>query len=205
MPTPLADQATVLWNGKIYVIGGFNGSALVNTLYAYNIATNTWSTLASLPQVVALSGFGAINGKLYLASGTDGTIELNMLYIYDIASNTWTTGANVPTPVNGPGSTVFCGKFYLYGGGYPTARNITQIYDPVSNTWSSGRNLNVARRWLYGSVVDSTSIVAPGGNADINPVNANEQLAGCPCSSDAPDRDSDSDRNTYGNSTTESP
>ena len=180
MPAALGDQATVLWNGKIYVAGGYNGSTLVNTLYAYNIAANTWSTLAPLPQALALPGFGAIDGKLYIASGSNVTSELNTLYIYDIASNTWATGANVPTAVNGPGSTVFCGKLYLYGGGYPTVRNITQIYDPVSNSWSSGPHLNVARRWFYGSAVDNTAIVAPGGTTTSS-VNTNEQLAGCQC------------------------
>ena len=180
MPAALGDQATVLWNGKIYVAGGYNGSTLVNTLYAYNIAANTWSTLAPLPQALALPGFGAIDGKLYIASGSNVTGELNTLYIYDIASNAWATGANVPTAVNGPGSTVFCGKLYLYGGGYPTVRNITQIYDPVSNSWSSGPHLNVARRWFYGSAVDNTAIVAPGGTTTSS-VNTNEQLAGCQC------------------------
>ena len=180
MPAALSDQATVLWNGKIYLAGGYNGSGPVNTLYAYNIATNTWSTLAPMPQALYLPGFGAIGGKLYIASGNNNTSESNTLYIYNIASNAWSTGANIPTAVTGPGSTVFCGKLYLYGGGYPTPRNITQIYDPISNSWSSGPHLNVARLWLYGSAVDTTSIVAPGGNTT-HPVNTNEELAGCQC------------------------
>jgi Galactose oxidase, central domain/Kelch motif len=180
VPVALSDMATTLWNGTIYVAGGYNGSGAVSTLYAYNIGANTWSTLAPMPQTLYLAGFGAIGGKLYIASGNNGTSELNTLYIYDIASNTWTTGANVPTAVTAPGSTMFCGKLYLYGGGYPTPHNITQIYNPVTNSWSTGPNLNVARLWFYGSAVDSTSIVAPGGNTT-SPVNANEQLAGCTC------------------------
>ena len=100
--------------------------------------------------------------------------------VMPLCANASATGANVPTAVNGPGSTVFCGKLYLYGGGYPTVRNITQIYDPVSNSWSSGPHLNVARRWFYGSAVDNTAIVAPGGTTTSS-VNTNEQLAGCQC------------------------
>ena len=182
MPVALSDMATALWNGIIYVAGGDNGSPLpVNTLYAYNIGTNTWSTLAPMPTGLFLPGFGAINGKLYIASGYSGG-QLNTLYVYDISTNTWTTGANVPTAVIAPGSTVYCGKLFLYGGGAPT-RNITQIYDPASNTWISGPNLNVSRRWLYGTAVGNTSIIAPGGYNGTNPVNTNEQMVGCPCGS----------------------
>ena len=72
--------------------GGFDGVGEVNTLYAFNIATNSWTMLAPLPQALALPGSGAIDGKLYIASGNNGGNELDTLYIYDIASNTWSTG-----------------------------------------------------------------------------------------------------------------
>ena len=68
--------------------GGFDGFALINTVRAYDIATDTWSTLASLPQALAVPGFGIINGKLYIAGGGAAFRELNTLYVYDIATNT---------------------------------------------------------------------------------------------------------------------
>ena len=45
MPQALAQMATVLWNGVIYVAGGNNAASRVNTLYAYDIASDTWTTL----------------------------------------------------------------------------------------------------------------------------------------------------------------
>jgi len=68
--------ATAEWNGNIYVAAGFDGTGVVNTLYAYDIGTDTWSTLSPLPQALALPGFGVI-GKLYIASGNDGVNELS--------------------------------------------------------------------------------------------------------------------------------
>src|SRR6266480_3254221 len=51
MPAALAGMATALWNGTIYVAGGDLGfGTLVNTLYAYDVSTNSWSMLASIPQ-----------------------------------------------------------------------------------------------------------------------------------------------------------
>ena len=170
---------TAYANGKIYVAGGYNGSAVLSTLRIYDIATNSWTTGAPLPAPVFLSGFGIINGKLYIASGNNGTVQVNTLYIYDIASNTWTTGAVVPVPVTGPGSAVYQGKLYVFGGGFPTSLNITQIYDPVANSWSVGPVMNVNRLWFYGAAIDNTSIVAPGGDQTAGiPINDNEQLTG---------------------------
>eukprot|EP01047_Picozoa_sp_COSAG01_P127721 COSAG01_NODE_57004_length_315_cov_0.685185_1_plen_105_part_11 len=39
--------ATVL-NGKIYALGGFDGSSFVNTAEAYDPRTNTWTAIASM-------------------------------------------------------------------------------------------------------------------------------------------------------------
>src|SRR5205807_1545486 len=138
-----------VWNGVIYIAGGEVSYCAINTVRAYNIATDTWSTLAPMPTAVFLAGFGIINGKLYVASGNECEGEVADLQIYDIATNTWSRGAPVPTPVTGPGSAVYQGKLYLFGGGAPFGRNTTatQIYDPGTNSWTTGPSMNVARLW----------------------------------------------------------
>ena len=196
MPAALAAQATMLWNGVIYVAGGLFEGGEVNTLYAYDIASNTWTTtLAPMLQQLYSPGFGAINGKLYIAGGYALGAVFNTLQIYDIATNTWTYGPNVPQAVGHPGSTVFDNgtgpKLYLFGGiaqSNPTVLvNITQIYDPVSNTWSNGPDMNVQRWLLYGTAVSNQSIVAPGGVIGNNiGLNDNEQLINTPCGSPTP-------------------
>jgi N-acetylneuraminic acid mutarotase len=190
MPQPLAQMATALWKGVIYVAGGNNFAGRVNTLYAYDIATDTWTTKAPMPQALTLPGFGAINGRLYIAGGSGNAGYLNTLYIYNIATNQWITpGANLPQAVARPGSSVLNGRLYLYGGRLPdlTPTNITQIYDPISNTWSYGPNMNVPLFSSYGTAVGNDSIVAPGG-LDGNFVGLidNEQLINVPCGTPTP-------------------
>jgi serine protease AprX len=183
MPAALGCIAA-LWNGIIYVAGGSPdvGASVVNTLYAYNIAANSWTTLAPMPQALWLHGFGAIHGKLYVAGGSDGHTQLNTLYIYDIASNTWTTGANVPMAEEAAGSAVLHNQLYLFGGLPPFI--MTQIYDPVSNTWDDppGPNLNIDRWRFYATAVGNHSIVAIGGqNAVGTALDNNDQLVTLPC------------------------
>jgi hypothetical protein len=192
MPQPLAQMATILWNGIIYIAGGNYVGARVNTLYAYDIASDTWTTLEPMPQAVTLPGFGAINGKLYIAGGSGDAGYLNTLYIYEIATNSWTldTEANLPEAVARPGSCVLNGRLYLYGGRLLdlTPTIITQIYDPVTNAWDrNGPPLNVPLFSSYGTAVGDNSIVAPGG-LDVNFVGLidNEQLINIPCATPTP-------------------
>ena len=70
MPAALEAMATALWNGVIYVAGGYEAVlGEVDTLYAYDIASDTWTTLARMPQALSYPGFGVIDGKLYIADG----------------------------------------------------------------------------------------------------------------------------------------
>jgi serine protease AprX len=196
MPGALAAPATVLWNGVIYIAGGLTPGGEVNTLYRYDIASDTWTTtLAPMLQQLYLPGFGAIKGKLYIAGGYALGAVFNTLQIYDIATNTWSYGRNLPLPVGGPGSAVFHdgpdSKLYLYGGilqeNPRMLTNITQIYDPVSNTWSYGPDMNLQRWLLYGTAVGNDSIVAPGGwTATGITLNDNEQLINIPCPRPSP-------------------
>ena len=181
MPTALGIMATTLWNGIVYVAGGSPDFVnVVNTLYAYDIAANSWATLAPMPQALSEPGFGLINGKLYVAGGGDGFTPLNTLYIYDIASNTWTTGANLPVPADAPGSAVLHNHLYVFGGLPPFVT--TQVYNPGSNTWRPGPDTNVYRWRFYGTAVGNQSIVALGGqDAAGGALDATEQLTTSPC------------------------
>ena len=51
MPVGIFGYGHAYANGKIYVIGGFVDGHYSNTIYAYDVASNTWSApLAPLPQ-----------------------------------------------------------------------------------------------------------------------------------------------------------
>ena len=156
-------------------------------ILAYDIAADSWTTLASIPQALWVAGFGIIDGKLYVAGGSDLITQLNTLYIYNIASNRWTTGANVPAAAEAPGSAVLNGKLYLFGG-FPTLLAITQIYDPDSNTWSAGPNMNTYEIWRFlGTAVGNDSIVAIGGQSFCgSALDNNEQLVTIRCPTPRP-------------------
>src|SRR6476646_6878802 len=84
-PVSLSGYAVGIYDGVIFLAGGFDGVSAVNTLYEY-IPPNFWTMRAPMPAAVHSAGFGIINFRLYVASGNNGTAEVNTLYIYDISS-----------------------------------------------------------------------------------------------------------------------
>ena len=56
-------------NGKLYVAGGSDGVTQLNTLYIYDIASNTWTTGANVPVAAEAPGSAVLHNQLYLFGG----------------------------------------------------------------------------------------------------------------------------------------
>ena len=152
-------------NGKIYVIGGVTENLPSSAVYAYDVASDTWSApLAPLPEAGFYTACGVINNKIYVAGGNDGEDVRNNLHIYDIATNSWTAGAPMLVGVESPGGTVVNGKLWVIGGRdqVGTFLHNTQIYDPVTNSWSYGPLLSTSR-----SFADAVTLNVAGGQMPI--------------------------------------
>jgi hypothetical protein len=95
IPTGHEASAAALYNGKIYVAGGFTGRA-TSDFQIYDIASNSWTVGAALPGPTWGAAAGAYNGRVYVAGG--GFPPTATLYIYDIATNSWSVGSSLPSP-----------------------------------------------------------------------------------------------------------
>src|ERR1700694_5270522 len=110
--------ASVAANGKIYLMGGWDGRQPVNWVQAYDPSTNTWSCsfggpgckssdLKPMPESVFNAGVTwGLNGTLVVAGGytTAPTADVK---VYDTGANSWATGPSLPAPTSGPGITSF--------------------------------------------------------------------------------------------------
>jgi len=97
MSARLAPAAAAI-NGIFYVAGGNDGISDSSTLQAYNPASNTWTTLASMPGGrYEGDGAGVINGKLYIPGGwtTSPGLPHSELFVYDPATNSWSSAASL--------------------------------------------------------------------------------------------------------------
>jgi aqualysin 1 len=156
--------------GKLlYVPAGYDAAGKpTTTLYAYDPATNTWTTRAPMPIPSGCGASGVINGKLYVITGCRTTsTSLGVFHVYDPALNKWTTLKYPPHEHGYPAAGVIDGKFYVVGGldaaGAVTAS--VDVYDPGTNTWTTRASMPTARRGSAGAVIGGKLLVTGGRTA----------------------------------------
>jgi N-acetylneuraminic acid mutarotase len=151
-----------LYNGKIYCICGYTGSATVATTYIYDIATNTWSTGTASPSSKDNILYIVYNGKIYCIGGWNGSATVATNHIYDIASNTWTTGTAMPAGKYAFSCSLYNSKIYCIGGLSSVAVATNYIYDIASNTWTTGTAMP-AGKYSCGYILNNGKIYCIGG------------------------------------------
>jgi N-acetylneuraminic acid mutarotase len=79
------------YQGKLYIGGGQSSSGCRRDFYAYDIATNSWTTLPDHPTTHYDAWAVAYNGKIYVTGEYTPCCchSPNQFYYYNIASNAW--------------------------------------------------------------------------------------------------------------------
>ena len=124
--TPVAGYASAVIDNKIYVIGGYNGSANVDLNQIYDPETDTWSNGAPIPKIVSGASAGATTGvsapkRIFVIGGVhfyyfDFFETADFTQIYDPESDVWSTGSPMPTPRAGLRVAVVDDILYAIGG-----------------------------------------------------------------------------------------
>ena len=184
MPDSNSGMASAVYyppTNKIYVFGGeeFNAAVVSAATRIYDIATNTWSAGAPMPDVRCFmsAGYNPANGKIYLVSGyntgnvTDAQPDTRE---YDPVANTFTSKAAFPHPAGGMASGVISGHLYVAGGrdAANTVINLVWDYDIAANTWTPKANMPAGNTNVPGSGVALSNLWVFGGG---NPFSAGGQ------------------------------
>jgi RNA polymerase sigma factor (sigma-70 family) len=90
MSTARCYLTTSVVNGKIYAIGGWNGTTL-STVEEYDQITDRWTKKTDMPTVRRALSSSVVNGKIYIIGGFGKNDEiLSTVEEYDPATDTWT-------------------------------------------------------------------------------------------------------------------
>jgi N-acetylneuraminic acid mutarotase len=160
MPSSNSDMgAAVGPDGRVYAIGGFRGSRLVQV---YDPSSHTWSEAAPLPTRVQDPMVVTLGARLYVIGGynaqhTKDEGMLRALFAYDPTTDSWQRLQRMHLPRAWGGAAVGAdGRIYVVGGlipastgGFVPTRNVV-AYDPSTDSWSKATLL--PRRVFYQGV-----------------------------------------------------
>ena len=148
-------------NGKIYAIGGWDGSN-TNINEMYNPTENQWTTKTSMPTSRSNFGIASIQNKIYAIGGQNEN-QTGVNEVYDSQTDTWTTKEPMPTPRSGIEANVVENKIYVIGGKTDSSyTGINEVYDPQTDTWITKTPMPVPTSG-YASVAINNSIYIFGG------------------------------------------
>merc|ERR1719305_1713774 len=105
--------------GKVYGVGGFNGSLRVRTVDVYEPATDTWTSIASMEARRSTLGVAVLNDHIYAVGGFDGSCGLNTAEVLDMSvggTHEWRSIASMSTRRSSVGVGVLQGLIYAVGG-----------------------------------------------------------------------------------------
>jgi N-acetylneuraminic acid mutarotase len=138
MPYTLTEAFVGVVNGKIYVVGGWDGNWAVNYVQEFDPAANTWTQKAPMPTQRALLSGAVIGGKIYVTCGWHG--EYKILEVYDPATNTWATKTDAPYGMLQDNSGAGLGNnLYIMGGkNYASSLyyDYNMQYNTLTDTWA---------------------------------------------------------------------
>lgn len=157
-------------DGKVYVMGGWYGSApnvvYSKLVYMYDPSANTWTPKKSMPYGVADASSITVNGLIYVIGGLEGGVATNRVQVYDPSSDSWVVKANMPSSRATLGLGEVNGVIYAIGGSAPSGKKI-EAYNPTTDTWTIKTDLSVAINKFATAVVNGKIYVIGGEKQNV--------------------------------------
>ncbi len=135
LPAPRSRYALVVWEGQLYLIGGWDGSQIRSEVYLYDPQSDRWAAGPAIAVPRQNAGATVAAGRIYLIGGSDASGPLRENARLDPAANNarWEGIAPLPVPVAAPGVVAPAGTLLVFD---PDQRQGME-YDQDSDAWTS--------------------------------------------------------------------
>jgi hypothetical protein len=176
MPTARSGLAVAVNEDQIYAIGGETTQGVTGVMEQYDVASDTWITLAPKPVPVTDINAAVIGGQIYIPGGrlASGSVT-DVLESYDPNRKQWERHAPLPVPLSGYALVAFEGKLYVFGG-WDGQKFLASVYeyDPEQDKWIERWPMPTARGFA-GAAIAGGNIYVIGGTAGKKALAVNEE------------------------------
>src|SRR5688572_20678020 len=141
---PTQETVVVAAHGKVYVLGGFNGTAqILDAVQVFDPALCTWGMGPALPKQVHHANAAVVDGTIYVVGSLQGGnfAAIGDVWAWNPATEiAWSTKQSMPagTQRGSAVTGVIGGKIYV-AGGFRAGAGVTEVstFDPVANAWDT--------------------------------------------------------------------
>ncbi|KAG9282867.1 kelch-like protein 29 [Astyanax mexicanus] len=160
MTIPRCRHNSLVYDGKLYTIGGQGVAGNLDHVERYDTITNQWETVSPLPKPVHSAAATVCGGKVYVFGGVnEAGRSAGVLQSYVPQTNTWSFIESPMIDNKYAPAVSLNGFIFILGGAYARA---TTIYDPDKGNIKAGPNMNHSRQFCSAVILDG-KICATGG------------------------------------------
>jgi len=167
LSVPRRNCAAVEHDGRIYAIGGFDGTRIVGSVEAYDARMKGWMTLEGLSNPRSSASACTQGGKIWVAGGTSGT-RVKTVESFEPRVNRWEVHKAQMNEVRSAAQVCSCVNHVFALGGTDNEQNVhfsVECLDAEDQTFSHRRSMTESRMDFACAVI-SDSIMVGGGQND---------------------------------------
>lgn len=165
---PRRNCASTEFDGRIYAIGGFDGSKIMNNVEAYDNRLKSWMGIEPLPTPRSSAMACAQGGKLWVLGGTSGT-RLKTVDMFDPRANRWDSQKVEMKETRSAGQVACCVNHIFTFGGTDNEQNVhfsMEALDDVG-TFSHRAPMKESRMDMAATVISDSIMVGGGQNGNV--------------------------------------
>jgi len=166
---PRRNCAATELEGRIYAIGGFDGSKILSHVEAYDARLKSWMLLDPLPTPRSSAMACAQGGKLWVLGGTSGT-RLKTVDCFDPRAGRWDITSTEMLDVRSAGQAACCVNHVFALGGTDNEQNIhfsVENFDADEATFSRRQPMQESRMDFAAAVISDSIMVGGGQNGGV--------------------------------------
>ncbi|XP_017347784.1 kelch-like protein 8 [Ictalurus punctatus] len=162
--------------GKVYAVGGHDGSEHLGNMEMFDPFTNKWMMKASMNTKRRGIALATLGGPIYAIGGLDDNSCFSDVERYDIEADRWSAVSPMNTPRGGVGSVALGSYVYAVGGNDGVASlSSVERFDPHLNKWTDVREMGQRRAGNGVSELNGCLYVV-GGFDDNSPLSSVERF-----------------------------
>ena len=151
-------------NGVIYLVGGTNGSEILNTVHCYDPSKNKWYQRANMFEQRCYVSTAVVDNYLYVLGGHNGLQRIRTAEKYEYQKNQWYKISEMNLSRSDACATVHNGLIFIAGGlNDQIIENSVEMYNPLDSVWTFIQSMSSPRTSLA-LISYKNSLYALGGN-----------------------------------------